>query len=239
MEYRINDKKVRIFPQHLEKISDGNEGIVYKYYDKVLKLYHTFPKKSVLSFKDCNYMSQLTTHRILLPDSSVCDKKHHIKGYVISPFIEETSDIYQILGRQFLEERERIEQELIYLGEHFVSIADFTLDNFRCADHLYCLDPGSYEVHWDMMDEDMEKNIIYLTNVNIEYFNAFLLAKIFQPFIKKYTSNLTLYRNVCKEILLRCEETLGNNQVDYIAKYILPDEPLEESIKRLVRVHAD
>ena len=237
MEYRIGDKKVRIFPQHLEKVGQGYEGVVYKYGRKVLKLYHVYPRKSVLSLKECNYLSQLTTQRLLLPDSAVCDKKHCIKGYIISSFVEESRDIYQLLGNQFLEEFSKIQQELMYLGEHFVSVADFTLENFICANKLYCLDPGSYKVHFDMMNEDVERNFIYLVNTNIEYFSAFLYTKIFQQFIRNQISNLALYRDVCNEIFVRYKGTLCYDIVDYIVKYILPEEPLEESIKRLIKIH--
>lgn len=174
MEYRIDNKKVRIYPQHLEEIGRGYEGVVYKYGGEALKLYHDYPKKDVLSFQDCQYMTKLSTERVLLPNHSITDKHHFMRGYIISPYIDDEVNIYEITGKVFLRERELIQLELVYLGENFISVDDFCLDNFKFSDKFYLLDPGSYRVQWNMMNTDIERNIIYLANINVETFDTFL-----------------------------------------------------------------
>lgn len=236
MEYRIENKKVRIYSHHLEQIGEGKEGKIYKYNGSLLKLYHDYPKKDVLSFKDCEYMTKLNTERVLLPTSSVTDKHHLMRGYTISPYIDGEADIYEIIGKKFLQERQLVQLELIYLGENFVSVDDLCLSNFKVFDKFYLLDPGSYEVKWDMLDNHMEKNIMYyLANLNIEYFDEFLYEKVFLQYIRHYIGNIKLYRNFLK----RFTETYLNldytSKMDCISSDIVADIPLRESIHQIVK----
>lgn len=239
MECRIGNKKIRIYPQYLEQISSGYEGITYKYCGKVLKLYYDRPKKDVLSFQDCEYMTKFNTERLLLPDKAVCDKKHIMKGYVISPYIEPETElnIYEVPGSMFLKERELIQLELNYLGENFISVDDFCMDNFCCSDKFYFWDPGSYKVHWNMMDNDIERNIIYLANLNLEYFDNFLYTEIILRYMKNYISNTKVYEQVFRELHARYSEINFYSKMDYVSQFIIPDISLEESIKQIVKSH--
>ena len=237
MEYRIDNKKVRIYPQHLEEIGRGCEGIVYKYAGKVLKLYHDYPKKGVLSFQNCEYMTKLNTERVLLPNQSVTDKHHFMRGYTIFPYINDEIDIYEITGKIFLQERELIQLELIYLGENFISVDDFCLNNFKFSDKFYLLDPGSYQVQWNMMTKDIEQNMIYLANMNVETFDTFLYEKIFLNRIRQYINNLEFYRDFLTEFQSNYRASGYGSKMDYVSKFILPDISLNESIKQMVKSH--
>lgn len=239
MEYRIEGKKVRINSRYLEYIGRGKEGITYKYKGSVLKLYHDFPKKKTLSFRDCEYMTKIGSERILLPNTSVCDKKHQIRGYIISPFIddEKVQDIYDMRGDAFLFERQAVQQELIYLGENYISVGDFCLDNFIYSDKFYLLDPGSYVVHWDKMNEVNKNDIINLVNYNLECFDDFLNVYIVLQYMRNYISNNSIYRELFIEIHQSYLASCCYNKMDYYSKFIIPDAPLKESIKQIVRCH--
>ena len=232
MEYRIENKKVRIYSHHLEQIGEGREGKIYKYNGSLLKLYHDYPKKDVLSFKDCEYMTKLNTERVLLPTSSVTDKHHLMRGYTISPYIDGEADIYEIIGKKFLQERQLVQLELIYLGENFVSVDDLCLSNFKVFDKFYLLDPGSYEVKWDMLDNYIERDIMYhLANLNVEYFDEFLYEKIFLQYIRHYISNIKIYRDFLQNFMNAYMGLGYGSKMEFICSDIVVDIPLKESIK--------
>lgn len=236
MEYIIDNKKVTIYPQDLEQISSGYEGITYKYCGKVLKLYYNIPKKRVLTLQDCEYMTNLNTERILLPEKVVNNERHFIKGYIISPYIEEDINVYDVNGDMFLQERSIIQQEMIYLGEKYISVDDFCLDNFIVSDKFYLVDPGSYKVRWDMMNDD-EKNIIYLANTNIEYFDSFLYNEVFLRHVKKYINDKDLYKDFTNEFYRRYMETGYDTRMEYLEKCIQPSISLNDNIKQIVKKH--
>lgn len=237
MEYRIDGKKVRIFPHYLEEINRGKEGIVYKYDSGCLKLYHNTPKKDTLSLRDCEYLKTLDTERIILPQNTVCNKKHILKGYTTSPYIDVRRSIYDISGEEFLREVKLVCEELIYLGEHFVSVEDFWLDNFICSDKFYFLDPGSYVVHWDMMYMQDEPSFIALANFNLECFNVFLYVHIISKYMRTIVPNETVYNALFNEIHQRYLLSSCYNKMNYVEQFIIPELPLEESIKELVKYH--
>lgn len=237
MEYRVGNKKVRIYTHYLEEISRGKEGIVYKYEGKCLKLYHDIPKKDILSLRDCEYLTTLNTERIILPQDTVCNKKHIIKGYTTFPYVDKKRNIYDISGEEFTKEIDLINTELIYLGEHYVSVDDLWIDNFTCGDKFYFLDPGSYIVHWDMMHMKDEKNFIALENYNLECFNVFLVVHIILKYMKKVIHNDKIYNDVFNEIHKRYLLSSCYNKMDYISQFIIPDRPLKESIKELIKCH--
>ena len=236
MEYIIDGKKVLIYPQDLKQISSGYEGIAYEYCGKVLKLYYNIPKKKVLSLQNCEYMTKLNTERILLPEKAVTDERQFIKGYIISPYIEEDINVYDVNGDMFLQERSIIQKELIYLGEKYISVDDFCLDNFMASDKFYLVDPGSYEVHWDMMNDD-ERNIIYLANTNVEYFDSFLYNEVFLRRVKKYINNKELYKDFTNEFYRSYMETCYDSRMEYLEKCIQPDISLNDNIKQIVKKH--
>lgn len=236
MEYIIDDKKVIICPQDLKQISSGYEGITYEYCGKVLKLYYNIPKKTVLSLHDCEYMTNLNTKRILLPEKIVADKQNNMCGYIISPYIEDDINVCDINGDMLLQERSLIQKELIYLGEKYISVDDFCLDNFMISDKFYLIDPGSYKVHRDMMNDD-ERNIIYLANRNLEYFDSFLYNEIFLRFAKKYINNKELYKEFTNEFYRSYMETGYDSRMEYLEKCIQPDISLNDNIKQIVKTH--
>ena len=135
----------------------------------------------------------------------------------------------------FLQERELIQLELNYLGENFISVDDFCLDNFKISDKFYLLDPGSYEVRWSMMNKDTEKNIIYLANLNIEYFDDFLYKEIFLRYVRKYINNLAFYRDFLGKFTSGYSGMGYYSRIDYLKEFIIPDISLEENIKQLVK----
>lgn len=233
MEYRIGDKKVRIYTQHLEEINSGKEGVVYKYRGKCLKLYHDKPKKFVLKPRDCEYMTTLTTERVLLPEATVYDKKHMMRGYITSPYIAEEKDIYDITGEAFFKEKKEIEKELICLGENLVSVDDFWSGNFKYDGTFYFLDPGSYIVQWYASSIDIHD----IVDSNLDAFHQFLVNCVIFKYIQDFLDDPIAYYDVFNEIHQQYLQSKSVNKMEYISKFIIPNIPLKESIKELIKYH--
>ena len=70
------------------------------------------------------HLKTLDTERVILPKNIVCNKKHEFKGYTTFPYVDLKRNIYDISGEEFLREVNLVNQELVYLGEHFVSVDD-------------------------------------------------------------------------------------------------------------------
>ncbi len=237
MEYQINGRKFNIFPQNLQKIGSGKEGISYNVNGKVLKLYHLIPKKKFLNYEECRYLTALSTRRVLLPRQVVLSKNNNIRGYVAAPYIEKKEKIYDIMGSKFIEEYKAIKNELEYLGENYVMAGDFTLENFICSDKFYLVDPGSYLINFDMMEEDSDRNKKYLANLNVHEFNQFMYKAIIFRYLEKYLNDPALYNMIVLSVYNSYLKSEYPDMMEYIMGYIKEDAPLKEGIKQLFLAH--
>ena len=76
----------------LEYIDKGEEGSVYRYQDKAIKIYHDYPRKTTASLELLKVLKTINTQRILMPIDILMETSNKAKGY-ITPFIEGNKDI--------------------------------------------------------------------------------------------------------------------------------------------------
>lgn len=76
----------------LEYIDKGEEGSVYRYQEKTIKIYHDCPRKTTASLELLKVLKTINTQRILMPIDILMETSNKAKGY-ITPFIEGNKDI--------------------------------------------------------------------------------------------------------------------------------------------------
>ena len=91
MLFYEDGKKVRYNPYDMKRdpsCGAGTEVEAYKVNDKVVKFYKRNCKKIRMDKKTCNALSKIDTKRILMPETSLLDKKRNIQGYTME-YIED------------------------------------------------------------------------------------------------------------------------------------------------------
>ena len=86
MEYKtyiVNDKKVNVrIDRQAPMLGKGYESIVYLVQGKAFKLYRSYMlDKHNLGEKECWYLREIPTRRVLLPDQPIYDEKGKYYGY--------------------------------------------------------------------------------------------------------------------------------------------------------------
>ena len=60
----------------LEYIDKGEEGSVYRYQDKAIKIYHDYPRKTTASLELLKVLKTINTQRILMPIDILMENKN-------------------------------------------------------------------------------------------------------------------------------------------------------------------
>lgn len=186
MRYKVGNKQIEINEEDF--IGEGNESIVYKYYDIVLKIYKKFVRKDRLTEEEVNYLRYLVTKRILLPKDSIYDEDDIFSGY--SLLYEESyskDNIKKMKVRDLKKELELIREDIELLSSRNISLEDFTYDNLIYNGSLYITDPGSFKLLGGFNTK------IYKENIRI--FNYFFVKDVLSRILKltkKEQSNLEL-----------------------------------------------
>ena len=178
MVFYENGKKVRYNPYHMkvdERVDEGLDVVVYKIGNEVVKFYKDYCGKIRLTKEECEYLSLIITQRILLPNVSLLDKKHQIRGYKMT-FVEDLGeDSFYTLNREDLkEEMTFVHNDVIHLSNQHVLIEDFNLKNTVFHKGIYLVDSGSFQI-----DKSQKKdNHIRIYGINMDVLNEYLLCVI-------------------------------------------------------------
>lgn len=134
----------------LEKLGYGDEGVVYKYLDKALKVYWHTPRKRVLSYDFLGDLMTIKTQRIILPTDYIYkledDDCGYYNGYSIKLIDHKIplTNIELTLDKLNYEE-EKIIKDLEILEKNNLEIIDLaSKGNFIYNNEFYFVDPGSY-----------------------------------------------------------------------------------------------
>jgi len=131
----INDEMVIIFPRFLKKIDSGQQGTVYEYKGKALKIpyKHSFISMDYdISIRDCEYLKKMNTKRILLPEDALTNRRgDYLRAYTLELITKNDHDeLFNISKDKFLEELYAIRDELKLLSENNVMVHDLIMENF-------------------------------------------------------------------------------------------------------------
>ncbi len=207
----------------------GEEGKIYHYQNSAIKIYHDFPRKSVISSEFILFLSKLKTNRIVLPSEPLVDKDTgKTLGYIM-PFISgNQEEIFTYHKGKLIKEMELLKSDLTVLGENHVVIGDLRFSNFLSnKDGIYLLDAGDYYHSYTLSNT---------TSNNIANFNNYIV----DDFLYYQLKQLENY-DTCKRIqgLYRKERYNVRTNYSFVGDYfeekMEEEETLVDYAKRLIK----
>ena len=179
MKIIINNELITFSNEELDYwyLGEGNEGTVYIWKDKAIKIYKPYCSTDRLSEEEALFLSKIPTKRILLPIDIVYDENHNFIGYTTKFIQNRNREIIKSLSLSTIKkELEIIKEDIFLLSNRGVSLEDFYYDNFALDDGFYMIDPGTYRI------VDYDKRKVYLENIKL--YNEFFLKDILFRLVK-------------------------------------------------------
>ena len=197
----------------LEYIDKGEEGAVYRYQDKAIKIYHEPPRKRIVSPSLLEELKAINTNRINLPiEALVAEKTNKNEGY-ITQFLEgNREDVYFYEKQKLLEELYYLDGDFKMLGKESIVIGDLRLSNYLSKTDT--------------------------TNMNKKEFQTFFVYNLVGTRLMEEgrKQNLpdqmitSMYRKARYELTHHKEGLIG-----YLEKNMQEEESLNHYVKRLIR----
>lgn len=132
----------------LEKITlvsnQGGEYKVYKHNGLAIKVLRY--AKGNLSKDDINYLRQIDTKRILMPNGTLTSEDGTYVGYTM-PLITDAKNFQAEKMSKIFSELEIIEQDINKLSKKLVMMYDLRLINSIFNGELYVIDPGHFAIN--------------------------------------------------------------------------------------------
>lgn len=128
-------------------LSEGTEGIVYRYKENALKIYKEFSVKSRLDESTAKELTLIRTNRILLPRKLLHNISSKFVGYS-TMFLDKYSPKYisNMKMEDFNKEISLLCKDSDILASNHVDIEDLNSDNMIYDGSIYICDPGSYKI---------------------------------------------------------------------------------------------
>lgn len=231
MLFYEDGKKVRYNPYNMKRDSlcgSGMESDAYKINDKVVKFYKRYCKKIRMDKKTCNALSKIYTKRILMPKTSLLDKKRNIQGYTME-YIEDIGkdSFFKLTKENLKEEIEKLEEDITQLSDNAVEIRDI-LEESNTVFHngVYLIDPGSYSI-----GKKNDKKCIKIYGKNRDHINEYLIR-----LIKKRANAYCSDSAKVGEAISKLKKEIYINKIDPMT-YLknIPSENLDELIDKYIR----
>ena len=218
MAYTLNKRNDIISHKKLYYLSKSDTGTVYRYNGKAI---HIFPDNvdGVFSEEEGLYLTNLDTHRILLPDDILYKNKHMVGFTTTLPRKNRSQKLINSDKTDFLYSLYLLEEDVDVLSKHRVLMSGLVTDKSLYNGDLYLLDPSKYG-RISMGEDTILKLNLYQLHL--------LISKLLMTEFKKNNSSYNDLRGV--EELLQLRE-----QDEYPSKFfnnILED---REKVKSLVR----
>ncbi len=196
----------------------GNEGVVYKEGERVLKVYHPRILKDRLDLDTAIKLRKIQTDRIIFPgnddDSLLLDENRNLVAY---------KSIYiRNLGIKYLlewdichlkKEAKILRNDIKILSENNVRTDDFHFGNFSFNKGIYFIDPGSFE-----FINNSSKDFIYKDNMF--RFNRWLLYEIIYGGKYYFTHNKREAKATAMNVYNRYSKSDYPDVVEFIDKEI-------------------
>ena len=150
----------------LEYLDKGEEGSVYRYQDKAIKIYHDYPRKTTASLDLLKVLKTIDTKRILMPIDILMESSNKAKGY-ITLFIEGNKDIvYNYPKDKLLEELSFLDDDFATLGKESIAIGDLRESNYLSNETgFFLFDYGDYyqkprKIDMDLTDAQQARRVL-------------------------------------------------------------------------------
>lgn len=200
MKLYLNGRCVIIFPRFLKRISSGQQGTVYEYMGKALKILHNDCSlfDYDISLKDYEHLKKIDTKRILLPEDSLIDREDNLRAYTLELITKNDYDeLFNISKDKFIEELYDVRKELKLLSENNVIVHDLIMENFMYDGIFRFVDCGRFDIEYDNL-ENMDEDVI--KSIEIENNNKFEDFVIDSLFFKDKIVPSKIFTEVAEEI---------------------------------------
>ena len=231
MLFYEDGKKVRYNPYDMKRdpsCGAGTEVEAYKVNDKVVKFYKRNCKKIRMDKKTCNALSKIDTKRILMPETSLLDKKRNIQGYTME-YIEDIGkdSFFKLPKEELKEEIEKLEEDITQLSDNAVEIRDI-LEKTNTVFHngVYLIDPGSYSI-----GKKNDEECIKIYGKNMDHINEYLLRLITERAETHCSDSARV-----SEAISKLKKEIYSNKIDPIT-YLknIPSKNLDELIDKYIK----
>ena len=222
MGYRLGDKEIKLTGKRMTKIGTGVTGDVYKYKNNALKIFKD-NKEIPIDLETAQYLSQITTHRILLP-KNLLFYNNSFKGYSYKLVSKKGlgKRILTIPSEDLTEEISIIEKDIERLSTKKVLLNGIEPSNIIFNGKLYLADPSKYSV----LD-------LYSTQ-DLEVLNKYQLHLLLTTMITSEIRKNNFGSKIEKEIkeLLEIKDTTDNCS-DFIRDIIGNNDNMKQLIKKM------
>lgn len=184
MEYKtyiVNDKKVNVrIDRQAPMLGKGYESIVYLVQGKAFKLYRSYMlDKHNLGEKECHYLREIPTRRVLLPDQPIYDEKGKYYGYTAKALWKgEKEDFLEMSVSTFLENVKLLYEDASLLTKYHVLMDDFNENNVMVTEDqkIYIIDPGYFICYPLQKEKEEPKDLEKQNDLFIRTNLLFLLS---------------------------------------------------------------
>lgn len=150
MKYYINNQPIKVNKLFFNRLDKGQEGSVYQFQDKAIKIYKMRKDKikrfpQYVNYEKTMKMSNLKLHRFNKPLDAVFNKNNHFCGHTMD-LILGNGNIIDMSWETFLEELALLEMDIKQLTRVFFRIKDVHQDNIKINNQINILDCNSYEL---------------------------------------------------------------------------------------------
>ena len=177
MEFLIDGKKVRLNPYNMRYsplIGEGTKARVYLIGEKAYKLYKPFCDTELMTKKKIDYLKEIPTKRVILPESPILDKKRRLKGYISKYVVDFGIEKFMLKDIDItLKELEKLYDDFLTLGDYKVLVNDASYANSVFNDGIYIIDCGRFEIN----DSISRFN-------NIQMFNDYIMGSLFTTYCR-------------------------------------------------------
>lgn len=224
MLFYVDGKKERYNPYNMKKdkkIGEGQEVDAYVVGDQVVKFYKPYCKKTRLSLNAIERLKKISTSRILLPTTSMLDKKRNLRGYKMDYVENLGEESFLLLPKEERkEELKKLKEDVLNLSDNGVILEDLHQLNAVYNNGIYFIDPGSYKFVKD--DTLTENDKIQCYGINIDRINEFLISSLSHFSLVKHTNITNSYLKSGKDnmidYLFDREENTLKDYVDNMSK---------------------
>lgn len=158
MKYYINNQPIKVNKLFYNRLGKGQEGSVYQFQDKAIKIYKMkngkikrFPQ--YVNYEKTIQMSNLKLNRFNKPLDAVFNKNNQFCGHTMD-LILGNGNIIDMSWETFLEELALLEKDIKQLTKAFFRIKDVHQDNIKINKRINILDCNSYE----LLDQTIRQN---------------------------------------------------------------------------------
>lgn len=231
LQFIVTEQGVFCNNKPLEYIDKGEEGTVYRYQDKAIKIYHEQPRKKVVSPNLLQELRTIDTKRINLPIEALIEIESNKNEGYITQFLEgNKEDVYFYEKQKLLEELLLLDSDFKLLGKESIVIGDLRISNYISNETgLYLFDCGDY------YKSSIKKDT---TNMNKKEFQTFFIYNLVGTRLTEEGKILNLSAQSITSIYRKIRYDLTHQEeglINYLEKNMQEQENLNHYVKRLIR----